>query len=190
MSEFQRWLYDHGYTYTQALEEADCSPETFNQLWAGSRTIPRIALAVGKSLGMDAESVRMLGKPLTPHIWDCIECRVAQNHAIDFHPQWYTFLEGGKIKPCRATFSQLRRGDKAKRVSLGESRNVDWFRRSKLKYNEYAVSRGRPPFRVETRYCGEPKWFHGQTAEEAYDKRDAWIREQMEVRNGGRYDGG
>ena len=73
MSFLSTWAAAHDMDREQCFRESGIDPETFGWLWSGSKTIPSIALTLGKNLGMSADEVQELGVTLHKDIWTGFE---------------------------------------------------------------------------------------------------------------------
>ena len=83
----QEMIAARGLTVQEAQKLSGISPETFAVLLDGGRTIPQLALKVGRNLHLTREEVKQLGKPLNRADWKRLELPVPP--PIDGDPFWY-----------------------------------------------------------------------------------------------------
>lgn len=84
---FQQMIEARNLTVQEAQKLSGISPETFKVLLDGGRTIPQLALKVGRGLHLTQEEVKQLGKTLDRAEWKRLELPVPP--AIDGDPLWY-----------------------------------------------------------------------------------------------------
>lgn len=90
LTPLRRYLRERGLSLTAGAEKCGVSIETMQVVAGGSPTLPCLALAIGKGLGLTQEEVRPLGKPLTSQNWG--REGIPMPKAVDRDPEWYRRL--------------------------------------------------------------------------------------------------
>lgn len=114
VSYLQSWLAEHDMDKDEAMYRSKIDEATFGLLYDGEITIPSIALALGKNLGMTPDEVKHLSHPLSTDRF--YNSPMMEHRQENFDSEWYKLVKNYKASKVTSQLVRPRKPLKQKQL--------------------------------------------------------------------------